>query len=468
MPDGSDRSETPSLLVDLDAERAVLASCFLDPATALPAARSILDAEDFHDPRHATVWRAVLAAEAAGGAVDYITVAAELRRMQRLNTVGGPQFLAGLNDTIPTTAHVEMHARLVRDVAVRRRLAAALVAAERELHTAASADEAVTRIRACLDKIGAEVAQEDDCSLLGAAEALFIDIERAGSGQAVGVSTGIADLDAEIGGYFGGDLVILGADNGRGKTALALQGVRAVAAAGHEVNVFSYEMPSKRLLHRLGQHFSGVGEQQIRTARLTSDEMTLHGNEVGRASHLPVKVYGSRGGHIEGVIARVRANVAKAKREGRRVALVVLDYLQIIPSTPRVDDPKHGEAARLSRVTRLLKQLATECDLTVLLLSQFNRTGNKSAEPTLHDFKGSGAIESDADVAMILHAADDRTDDRVAIIPKNRGGKPSGRVPLRWSGQYQWLHSPAAEAREESSRSAQGQSYGDECTEAAE
>lgn len=460
MPDGSNRSDV-SPLVDHEAERAVLASCFLDPDTALPEVRGILTEEDFHDPRHATVWHAILDAEAAGVAVDYVTVGAALRRMQRLNAVGGVQYLAGLTDEIPTTAHVGMHARLVRDVAVRRRLAAALVAAERELHLAASADEAVTRIRARLDKIGAEAATEDDCSLHGAAEALFIDIERAGSGQAVGVSTGVADLDAEIGGYFGGDLVILGADNGRGKTALALQGVRAVAEAGHEVNVFSFEMPAKRLLHRLGQHFSGVGEQQIRTGQITADEMALHGSAVSRASLLPVKVY-SRGFTIEAIVAKVRANAAKAKREGRRVALVVVDYLQIIPPTPRVDDPRDVEG-RLSRMTSALKQLVMEVDATGLLLSQFNRTGNKSAEPTLHDFKGSGAIESDADVAMILHATDDRTDDRVGIIPKNRGGKPGGRVPLLWSGQYQWLHSPAADAR-----AAQGQSYGDEYTEAAE
>lgn len=456
MPDGSDRSDV-SPLVDLDAERAVLASCFLDPETALPAARGILTAEDFHDPRHAVTWEAILAAEARGGAVDFVTVSAELRRVHRLNTVGGPQFLAELTDAIPTTAHVEMHARLVRDVAVRRRLAAALVTAERDVLTASSADEAVERIRARLDRIGAEASTDDDCSLLGAAEALFVDLERAGAGQAVGVSTGVADLDAEVGGYFGGDLVILGADNGRGKTALALQGVRAVAEAGHEVNVFSYEMPAKRLLHRLAQHVAGVGEQQVRTGHITGEEMARHGREVSRASLLPVKVYGGRGGHVEGVIARVRANCAKAAREGRRVALVVVDYLQIMPATPRVDDPKHGEAARLSRVTGALKQLAMECGLTVLLLSQFNRDGNKSGEPTMHDFKGSGAIESDADVAIILHATDPEAAERVVIFPKNRAGKPGGRVPLRWSGQYQWLHSPAAEDR----AAVMGEDFGD-------
>lgn len=460
MPDGPDRSDV-SPLVDHEAERAVLASCFLDPDTALPEVRGILTEEDFHDPRHATVWHAILDAEAAGGAVDYVTVGAALRRMQRLNAVGGVQYLASLTDEIPTTAHVGMHARLVRDVAVRRRLVAALAAAGREALTAASADEAVTLTRARIDRVGSEVATEDDdCSLMSAAEEVFTDLERAGSGQSVGVSTGVDDLDAELGGYFGGDLVILGADNGVGKTALALQGVRSVAKAGDEVNVFSFEMPKKRLLNRLAQHHSGVGEQQVRTGHLTGDEMARHGSAVSRASQLPVKVY-FRGITIETIVSKVRANAAKAKREGRRVALVVVDYLQIVPPTPRVDDPRDVEG-RLSRMTGALKQLAMECDLTVLLLSQFNRTGNKSNEPTLHDFKGSGAIESDADVAIILHVAGDR----VAIIPKNRGGEPGGRVPLRWSGQYQWLHSPAADARA-ADASGSGSEWGDDM-EAAE
>lgn len=445
MPDGSDL--TPTALADHAAERAVLAACFIDAEATLPAVRGILTAEDFHRPGHALVWQAVLAAADAGG-VDVVTVAAELRRMQRLNSVGGPQFLGELTDEIPTTVHAALHARLVKDAAVRRRLVAALSEAHHDVIAAASAEEALSRVNARVAAAGEGAAEEEDDSLVTTAEELFVDLERAGEGQASGVSTGMPDVDAVLGGYFGGDLVLLGADNGRGKTAWALQGVRSVAEAGCEALVFSYEMPKKRVLHRLAQHVSGVGEMEVRAGRITAQQMTDHGRAIGAASALPVKVL-VKGFTVEMIVAKVRAAYARAKARGSRLGLVVVDYLQIIPPTPRVDDPRNVEA-RIARITRTLKQLAMDCDVPVIVLAQFNRDGNKASEPTMHDFKYSGAAESDADVVVLLHAANADSPERVAIVPKNRGGEPGARVALRWAGRFQWFHSPAAEAAAES------------------
>lgn len=443
MPDGHvpASSALASRLSDLDAERAVLASGFLDSVT-VSAARAIVAPDDFEDPKHALVWEVMLEVVDAGSPIDFITVGDGLRRRARLNSVGGVQWLAELSDTIPTTAHVESHARIVRDLSLRRRLHDALVQASAVLLDSASAEEALTRIRAEIDRVERSVPSTDDGNLIVAADRLFAAMERAGEGQGTGIATGVDDLDAEIGGYFPGDLIFLGADPSRGKTAMALQAVRRCAEAGRESLVFSYEMQRTRVLHRLAQHLCGVGEQQVRTGRLTAQSLQDYGRAVGESAALPVRVF-DRGATIEEVVARVRARCAKA-----RVGLVVVDYLQIMTATPKVDDPMR-EVARLTRLTKALKALAIECDVPVLVLSQFNRTGNKAKEPTIHDFKGSGSIESDADAVLMLHAENDTTDERIVIVGKNRAGVRAGRVTLRWNGAHQWLHSPEAESAQQ-------------------
>lgn len=432
--------ETPaSPLVDLDAERAVLAAALLDAQTALPRLRAVLAAGDFDDARHAALWEALAAIHERGGQVDYVTLAAELRAAGRLNGVGGVQWVASVTDTIPTIAHCETHARIVRDLAVRRRLAAVLARGAAALLSAHSAEEALASVRAALDRVGKDVPAVDDGELAPAADRLFAAMEAASEGRSAGISTGVEDLDSAIGGYFAGDLVFIGADQSRGKTAMALQGVRACAEGGREALVFSYEMPRARVLHRLAQQRSGIGEQQIKTGRVDLDALRAYGRAVTDAQALPIRVY-DKGATIEELIARSHARAQKAP-----LGVVVVDYLQIVRPTPRVDDPTR-EVARLTRYTMALKQLAMDLEVPVVVLSQFNRVGNKATEPTIHDFKGSGSIESDADVALMLHAADDITTERVVIVGKNRGGARGQRVPLRWSGAHQWLQSPGAEA----------------------
>lgn len=422
-------SERGSHLTDLPAERAVLAAALLDPDTIL-VTRDIVTSDDFDDPRHAALWEALDAISRRGGQVDYVTISAELRRVGKLNAVGGVRWVAEITDEIPTVAHVEEHALIVRDASVRRRIATVLAHGAGSLLAASSAEEALARLRAELDRVGARL-PTDDGSLSAAAVQLFEGMEAAAEGRVVGAQTGIRAVDDQIAGFFAGDLVVVAADQSLGKTAFALQCVRAVAESGRAALVFSYEMPRTRVLHRLAQHRCGIGEQRVRAGQLGAAEMNTYGRAVSEASALPVFVFEQF--PIERVAAKVRAMCAR-----REVGLVVVDYLQII--TPSDVDAREKDYARITRCSRELKRMGMECRVPVMAVSQFNRGGNKADEPTMHDLKGSGAIESDADTILMIHAPNEDSDERVVIVPKNRAGERWHRITTRWNGPHQWFH----------------------------
>lgn len=414
------------------AERAVLAAALMDPRgrdAVVARARGTITAEDFGDPRAATLWSAIVATADAGRGADIATVHAELVRMRRSNAVP----LEWIRDVLASTAHpehVEAHAAIVRDAAVRRDLASVVAGAPDVVVGARSAEEALARLRAELDRVGARL-PTDDGSLSAAAVQLFEGMEAAAEGRVVGAQTGIRAVDDQIAGFFAGDLVVVAADQSRGKTAFALQCVRAVAESGRAALVFSYEMPRTRVLHRLAQHRCGIGEQRVRAGQLGAVEINTYGRAVSEASALPVFVFEQF--PIERVAAKVRAMCAR-----REVGLVVVDYLQII--TPSDVDAREKDYARITRCSRELKRMGMECRVPVMAVSQFNRGGNKADEPTMHDLKGSGAIESDADTILMIHAPDEDSDERVVIVPKNRAGERWHRITTRWNGPHQWFH----------------------------
>ena len=135
--------------VDLAAECAVLAAVLIENDTLPRIASIIRSADDFHEPSHATVWKAFLALQGGASPIDVTTTAGKLREMNRLNAVGGPQFLGDLTDVIPTIAHCETHARIVADLARVRRMDLALQRARARLHEGGP-DEGIGRAMECI------------------------------------------------------------------------------------------------------------------------------------------------------------------------------------------------------------------------------------------------------------------------------------------------------------------------------
>jgi replicative DNA helicase len=261
-----------------------------------------------------------------------------------------------------------------------------------------------------------------------------------------GVPTGFKDLDSLLAGMRGGDLLILAARPGVGKTSLALNIAINAAKSGAAVAFFSLEMPSQQLVSRILAAEARIDSARMRTGRLNESDW----HEIIRAMESLHRTTFSIDDSPELSIMELRA---KARRQLRNVeagkGLIVVDYLQLMsPSRRGGERDRHLEVAEISRG---LKILAKELEMPVLALSQLNRSvearGNK--RPQLSDLRESGSIEQDADVVMFIDRSlsdeeasqSTRPDHGVAnlIVGKNRNG-PQRDIEMVFKNEYTSFH----------------------------
>lgn len=423
---------------DLLAERAVLAAILLDNA-CLASVRPILNADDFFHPPNATIYGAFCDLDEAGEAIDVLTASNRLRDVERLNTVGGPQYLGELTDDIPTVAHVESHARIVARLAVERRvITAAMDTVTEGLQGGGEGfiDRAVARM--------AEAAKQadqggtflfDDCVI----EA-FDRIEAAAlSGRKIlGVPTGFRDLDNLTAGMHGGQLIVVAARPAMGKTAFVLDVAgHAAAAIGRPVVIFSLEMPRVELTNRLLCSEARVDLLNLRTGTMSQDDVTALTRAANAIHKLPI--YINDGADI--TPAEVRSICLRLKaRSPEGLGMVAIDYLQLM-RFQRGGGASESREREVADISRALKNLAKELDAPVMALSQLNRgcetRPGKNKRPMLADLRESGAIEQDADVVMFIYRDEvynrDSQDKGIAevILAKQRNG-PTDTVRLRF------------------------------------
>lgn len=407
--------------VDHDAERAVIAAVILQPGASGHAAyarlTAILGGDAFDDPRHATVWEAIGRVVAAGRGLDVVTICAELAAMRRINAVGGAQYIGALADVIPTIAHVDAHAGIVADLAVRRRALAA-------------ADAHRARILAGED-IAASVARMERSSREGMTGARDISASAAVDAAwnelcdtaTMGARYGVGPLDDLLGGLFAGQLTGLGGVPGGGKTALAVTAADATASAGGRVLFGALEMPREDLAWRLAAGYcegDPPSVDRIRSRRLGDHELADLQRATRVVSALPLLI------EDRAITCDAFCAIARAEHSRASLSLIVVDYLHLFQ--PDAVDVKAREDQVIRRHVYALKALAKALRVPVIMLVQFNRVGAKSDRPTMFDAFGGSAIEQGCDNVMILAPEKDAptgpTVRVAAYVDKRRGGAP--------------------------------------------
>jgi replicative DNA helicase len=257
-----------------------------------------------------------------------------------------------------------------------------------------------------------------------------VDRRQESGGSLGGLSCGYPDLDTVLGGLRPGQLVVVGARPGGGKTALGLSVAARVAMAGEPVMVFSLEMPADQIGDRLLAMGSGVS-----VARLTRGDRLSDGEVIRVATATGPSWVGGASLHVDDAPDMPAARVAaKTRRAVRRhgVALVVVDYLQLL----RPENPRDNRVQQVGLAARRMKQVARECGVPLVLLCQLNRQVEQRGndKPRLSDLRESGEIEQHADMVILLHTRPDQPQDAAvweidAVVAKNRNG-PVGDVPL--------------------------------------
>ncbi len=406
----------------LQAEEAVLGAVFKQ-GLALADIVTYLKPEHFYSPPYRHVYAAMVGLFERGAAIDYHTVADELKHQGSYEAAGGLLQLAELNVATPTAAHIAFYARIVADHALRRRyIGAAQHVAElawdvrREVDTVRQRSEALI-LGAATDTLSGQV-------VLSPPEwtgHLMEYLERSRTGGLAGVSTGLRDLDTMTLGLSPG-LYLLAASTGTGKTALAGQIALHVAQRHGPVVFVSMELTDVDLGVRLVSVLTNIKKEKLVLGDLDDGQQheVLGAVERLESSKLYI-VYGS--GYTTG---DVRAHLLRAQAaEGTRPALLVVDYVQLLG-----DEEGDGRSRErnVSAAAKGLKKLSGELEVPVLALVQLNRNraGRSDKHPTLTDLRESGDLENTADSVIGLYREEmdhpETTDKKLAelIVLKKR------------------------------------------------
>jgi replicative DNA helicase len=245
------------------------------------------------------------------------------------------------------------------------------------------------------------------------------------------ILTGFGILDALVGGFGESDLATLAAGTGVGKTTFALQIISSVARTGRKSLVASAEMQAWELADRTLSQSSYVPASAIRDGRVDAEQLAKLREVARNVAWDNVSVIERNGALTIDRIVRCARDMQR--REG--LALVVVDYVQLITATLASGERGRTREAEVSAVARGLKNLAMELRVPVLALSQFNREAAKNGEPELHHLRDSGEIEQASNMVLFLWRKDDDPDDLVRLVcKKHRAGQKDRGTQLRWTG----------------------------------
>jgi len=428
---------------DVEAEEAVIASLMVDE-DAIYKIQGIVRPEDFFREQNRWIYEACLALWDRTESINQVTVAHELTRRNLLDDAGGPAFLSQVVTDLPTPIGVEHYARIVqRDSIYRSLIGATRQIAEMAYEGGPKLDTVLARAEELIMSLRSSENFRDFFHIRQLLEQYLEvpGIDSRGATLIGAIRTGFVDLDTLLGGLKRSDLVIVAARPSLGKTSLALNIARnAAIGQGARVAVFSLEMAAAQLAQRLLASESGVDSTRLRLGEHTEAEerRILHGMGVLAEAEIYVDDTAVQR------VAEIRAKAHRLHRE-RPLDLVVVDYLQLIQGTGRGDN----RVSEVSDISRSLKGLARELDVTVIACSQLSRAPEQRVPhvPMLSDLRESGSIEQDADTVMFIYREDvyvnaedwQRTNperpfpEGIAqiIVAKHRNG-PTGNVHLRF------------------------------------
>lgn len=427
-----------------EAEMFVLGTVLLDD-TKFSQVAGLLDEADFFTEKHRRIFRCMHSLNERGERIEYLTLMNELGKFNWLEKVDGVAYLAQLTEGMPRLTSIDSYVRIVKNKAVLRKLIGTaegiisdcLQEAGREVDDIlADSETAVMKVGNQLLRSGLESPRETLEKLDGGVGA-FLDPTK----RPKGLDTPYYRFNEMTNGMVGGQLIILAGRPAMGKTAMALNIAAHVAISradepGKTVAIFSLEMSREALLTRVLCSLAEVDQMAFRQGRAQR-----HGERLSTAltELVQSKLFIDDSADLN--MIELAAKCRRLQSE-QGLALVVVDYLQLMASKGRVE----SRVQEISAFSRGLKLLAKDLDVPVLALSQLSRApeapGRKDHRPILSDLRDSGSIEQDADVVCFIFREEvykptDKTLEGLAelIISKQRNG-PTGRVKLVFRKQF--------------------------------
>lgn len=422
---------------NVEAEQSVLGAMLLSKE-AISEVSEILRAEDFYKPIHAMIYDVIISLFGKNEPADNITVAGELSRRGELARVGGADYLHTLVASVPTAANAMYYAALVRERAMLRRLVEVGTRIVQLGYASDGGDayEIVNQAQAEVMR-ATESRQRTDYVRLGETlNPVFDELEaiRGGKVSEGMVPTGFRDLDNLTHGFHPGQMIIVAARPGVGKSTFSLDVCRHAAIRNNQTCViFSLEMSAAEITKRLLSAEAQVFQNAMANGALTEEQMLKLGDVIGRIADAPLFIDDSP----NLTLPEIRAKARRLKME-HDLKLIVVDYLQLMSSGRKVESRQQ----EVSEFSRALKLLAKELEVPLIAVAQLNRSSEQRSDkkPTMSDLRESGSLEQDADIVILLHRPnyekeDERKGEVDIIVDKHRAG-PTDTIPVIHQGHY--------------------------------
>ena len=422
---------------NLDAEQSVLGA-MLESRDAIANVIEFLQADHFYKPAHTEIYETIMALYARGEPVDAISVADELTRRGKLDSIGGKPYIHGLLEAYPTASSAGHYARIVEELSLLRALIAAGNQVQ-EIGFSVPEDvaEAINEAEELVFNVGDKRLKDDYHEIRKLLMKSMTDIETlyARGENITGLSTGFPDLDDMTSGFQTSNLVIVAARPSMGKSSLMNDfALHAAARSKKPVIIFSLEMSKDEVVKRFLASEARVDAQRISKGMLQEQDWTKLSAALGRLAEAPIFIDDSA--NINLMEMRAKCRRLKAKHG---LGMVIVDYIQLMQS-PRRSENRQQE---VSEISRGLKLLARELEVPVIAASQLNRGVEMRSDkrPMLGDLRESGALEQDSDLVMFIYRDEVYNPDTEArgeaelILAKHRNG-PTGTVRLAFMNQY--------------------------------
>jgi len=412
-----------------EAEDYIIGSILLENSFA-PEVVTRLDVNDFYNDANKNIINVITILDKNKQEIDISSVADELKRQNLLEATGGFEYLLELMDAIPSVVNIQAYIEIIKEKAIERQLLSTMNQISNDvLDSKLSFTELLNNAERKLIEVMNKRKTVDLIRIDTVTDKVLTIIEKSRSTNQdglTGLTSGFKHLDSITHGFQNGELIVLAARPGIGKSAFALNvASEASDATNAHIAFFSLEMGIDQLLMRLYAAHSGISLSKIRGGNLSEDEFAKLNVAKIKLDKYNIYLDDAGATDIDEIITVCR----KLKRDSK-LDLIIIDYLQLITTTRRTGT----RAEEVAKITRQLKMMARELQVPVLALSQLSREIERRDDkrPVLSDLRESGSIEQDADIVMFLHReptkADEDTTRRARnlatelIVAKNRQG----------------------------------------------
>ncbi len=439
-----DSNSIRQMPVSVEAEQALLASIIVNP-DSFDKVSGMITSEDFYLDEHKHIYSTLLKMYAQNKTIDLVTLVNSLVENGYRDEAGGIQYITLITESVPSSSNVKDYAKIVKDKSTLRKL----INICNDINEDAYSENDVRTVVDSAEQRIFDLSHNNDSKefrhISDVLQNVYKEFEALAEskGAVTGAKTGFSGLDRTLVQMGKGDLVIVGARPGMGKTSFALNIATNVAkATKKDVAIFSLEMSCEQLVTRIVSSEAMVDSHKLRTGKLVSDDWENIADVISSLSGCNI--------YIDDTSAITTTEMKSKLRRLSNLGLVVIDYIGLMQTTSNSDN----RAQQVGEISRNLKIMAKDFGVPFICCAQLNR-GTESRpgvgkKPTLADLRDSGSIEQDADIVLFLYRDEyykdisgaesnadsaDSANTAEVIIAKNRHGSV-GNVKMGWIGQF--------------------------------